>query len=349
MSKRRSERHQESEEPEIKKKKVERKVTPPKLPTHIKEVKTLSELIEISEFIEKQQTRRKKKDGLWKLSECVEQLRDLNNLVGLNELKGQVVKQIMFFILGLNDDEMMHTVISGPPGMAKTTVAETLGILYANLGFLSSGHVLCATRSNLIGQYLGETSIKTEEVLNACLGGILILDEAYSLGTKDGNDSYSSECLNTLNQFLSENPEDFMCIIAGYEKELKTQFFSMNPGLERRFPWWFRLEPYNTGELVKIFKYQVDKRKWKCSEEVTDRWLDGIIGRKKELFSMNGGDTLILMDKSKIAHAQRVFMVNDEERRIFNCLDIENGLKMLEDYKKSNSNGMSDAAKAMYM
>ena len=76
-----------------------------------------------------------------------------------------------------------------------------------------------------------------------------------------------------------------MCIIAGYEKELKTQFFSMNPGLERRFPWWFRLEPYNTGELVKIFKYQVDKRKWKCSEEVTDRWLDGIIGRKKELFS----------------------------------------------------------------
>ena len=218
----------------------------------------------------------------------------------------------MFFVLELNDDEMMHTVISGPPGMAKTTIAETLGLLYANLGFLSSGHVLCATRSNLIGKYLGETSIKTGEVLNASLGGILIIDEAYSLGTKDGNDSYSSECLNTLNQFLSENPSDFMCIIAGYEKELKNRFFSMNPGLERRFPWWFKLEKYETNDLVKIFKFQVEKKEWKLHEDVSDKWLDEQIRNKKELFNMNGGDTLILMDKSKISHAQRIFLDGNE-------------------------------------
>ena len=351
MSKRRSERHELSDEDEPlpkKKKPILRKIKPPKLPDNIKEIKNLADLIEVAEFIESQQNRRKKKQGLWKLSLCIQELKELNNLIGLKELKEQVTKQIMFFILELNDDEMMHTVISGPPGMAKTTVAETLGLLYANLGFLSSGHVLCATRSNLIGKYLGETSIKTEEVLNASLGGILIIDEAYSLGTKDGNDSYSSECLNTLNQFLSENSEDFMCIIAGYEKELKTRFFSMNPGLERRFPWWFKLKTYDTIDLVKIFKFQVEKKEWKCHEEVTDRWLEEQIRNKKELFNMNGGDTLILMDKSKICHAQRVFLNEKEEKRCFNREDISKGLKMLEDYKKGNISGMSDAARAMY-
>jgi stage V sporulation protein K len=349
MSKKRSLRHEEcDDDPLPKSKKPCRKIKGPKLPEHIKEIKDLSVLIEVAEFIEKQQSRRKKEQGLWKLSLCIDELKELNNLIGLKDLKQQVTKQIMFFVLELNDDEMMHTVISGPPGMAKTTIAETLGILYANLGFLSSGHVLCATRSNLIGKYLGETSIKTGEVLNASLGGILIIDEAYSLGTKDGNDSYSSECLNTLNQFLSENPSDFMCIIAGYEKELKNRFFSMNPGLERRFPWWFKLEKYETSDLIKIFKFQVEKKEWKLHEEVTDKWLDEQIRNKKELFNMNGGDTLILMDKSKISHAQRIFLDVNEEKRCFNRLDISNGLKMLEDYKKGNVTSMSESVRSMY-
>tara|TARA_B100001094_G_scaffold204892_1_gene198831 strand:- start:3744 stop:4802 length:1059 start_codon:yes stop_codon:yes gene_type:complete len=351
MSKRRSERHElsDEDEPLVKKKKTNlRKIKPPKLPDNITKIIDLTDLIKVAEFIEKQQNRRKKTQGLWKLSTCIQKLKELNNLIGLKDLKEQITKQIMFFILELNDNEMMHTVISGPPGMAKTTIVETLGLLYANLGFLSSGHVLCATRSNLIGKYLGETSIKTEEVLNASLGGILIIDEAYSLGTKDGNDSYSSECLNTLNQFLSENSEDFMCIIAGYEKELKNSFFSMNPGLERRFPWWFKLKTYDIIDLVKIFKFQVEQKDWKCHEDVTNKWLQELIHNKKDLFNMNGGDTLILMDKSKICHAQRIFLNEKEEKRCFNREDIIKGLKMLEDYKKGNMSGMSDAVRSMY-
>ena len=135
MSRKRSLRHEECDDPLPKSKKPCRKIKGPKLPDHIKEIKDLSVLIEVAEFIEKQQSRRKKEQGLWKLSLCIDELKELNNLIGLKDLKQQVAKQIMFFVLELNDDEMMHTVISGPPGMAKTTIAETLGLLYANLGF----------------------------------------------------------------------------------------------------------------------------------------------------------------------------------------------------------------------
>jgi len=338
----------DGDEPPRKKPRV-RKQAPPKVPDDIQSITDLPGLVRLAENIKSQQGRRHKTQGLWKLSGCIDELNALNDLIGLKDLKDQVTKQIMFFILGLNDDEMMHTVISGPPGMAKTTVAEKLGLLYANLGFLSSGHVLTATRGDLIGQYLGETSMKTQMVLEASVGGILILDEAYALGDKAGRDSYSAECLNTINQFLSEHPEDFMCIVAGYEKELRSQFFASNPGLERRFTWWFRLQPYGMPDLVKILMYQITSKKWEYTPDVTEEWLNILMKDKTDMFRMNGGDTLILMDKCKIAHAQRVFVNTEEKHKCFTRSDIKEGLKMLELYKKNNGAKRLFAIDHMYV
>uniref|UniRef100_A0A6C0KBS6 AAA+ ATPase domain-containing protein n=1 Tax=viral metagenome TaxID=1070528 RepID=A0A6C0KBS6_9ZZZZ len=313
-------------------------------------IRTLGELIHFAKFLERKY-RRRKKIGLLSVTNCIEELESLNNMIGLENLKLQVTQQLMFFLMGLNKDEMMHTVISGPPGMAKTTAANKLARIYAKLGFLSEGHVINATRADMVGQFLGETSLKTRDLLEHSRGGVLLIDEAYSLGSKDGRDSFSAECINTINQFLSENSEDFMCIIAGYEKELRTNFFSANPGLERRFPWWFRLNPYTEDELADIFFYQIRVASWTCEETVTKEFVKKILLRRRELFSNNGGDTLIFFDKCKVAHSRRVFLADPSERKILTRGDINEGYDLLRSLKKSNGSkkGPSDAIMAMYL
>jgi len=317
---------------------------------NLDKITNLEELILFGEYLkEKFGSKRGKKTGILKLIPGIPYLKDLQSMIGLNDLKTQIAKQIMFFILGLNSDEMMHTVISGPPGMAKTTVANKLGALYASLGFLSQGQVITACRSDLVGQYLGETSIKTLEVLEASVGGILLIDEAYSLGDKYGRDSYSTECVNVINQFLSENPSDFMCIFAGYEKELKENLFNGNPGLERRFPWWFKLKEYTREDLVDILLFQLNKNEWVLDKEVTKEWLLKNIITDKNLFKNNGGDTLIFFDKCKITHSQRVILLPENERKILNIEDFKEGYKLFNFFKNSHNKQMSESMRAMYM
>ena len=110
----------------------------------------------------------------------------------------------------------------------------------------------------------GDLDTAKRLVLEAAEGGVLLLDEAYQLGDPQGRDSYASECINTLNQYLSENSEDFMCIVAGYKDKMYKNFFSMNPGLDRRFTWKFTLKPYTTKDLVGIFDYQISIILLKC-------------------------------------------------------------------------------------
>jgi len=316
---------------------------------NLNSISDLKGLIQFAVFL-RDKYKRRKKVGVLRITECIDELEDLNNVIGLDDLKNQVTQQIMFFCLGLNDSEMMHTVISGPPGMAKTTVGKKIGLIYSKMGFLSEGHVISATRADLIGQYLGETSIKTQLLLEASIGGVLFIDEAYNLGSKDGKDSFATECINTINLFLSENSKNFMCIIAGYEKELKTMFFGANPGLERRFPWWFKLKPYSIDCLVDIFMYQIEIANWKRDESVDKPFIKNLINFQDKLFQNNGGDTLTLFDKCKISHSRRVFLEPPEQRKILTKLDMTEGFKLFKVMKISNgANGkMSDSMRAMY-
>ena len=299
-------------------------------------VKGFCDLMRIARYVhektpKKKKTRKRKKpvkeEGVAVLSKILPYLEELDSLVGLKDLKDQIALQIVFFIQDLNTgNEMMHTAIMGPPGMCKTTVSEILGKIYAKMGFLSEGHVISATRSDLIGQYLGETSIKTKDVLEAAEGGVLLLDEAYQLGDPQGRDSYASECINTLNQYLSENPEDFMCIVAGYKDKMYKNFFSMNPGLDRRFTWKFTLKPYTTKDLVDIFDYQVSKAEWTYDKSVL---INKYIDENKDFFKNNGGDTQIFFDKIKMAHAQRIFTLKDTDytKKYLTKDDINEGFK----------------------
>tara|TARA_X000001036_G_scaffold436347_1_gene479314 strand:- start:2380 stop:3465 length:1086 start_codon:yes stop_codon:yes gene_type:complete len=296
-------------------------------------VRNFDDLMKISKYVKdmtesKKKSKKKKKPvGIQRLGFIYDRLLELDKLVGLKDLKDQITMQIIFFVQDMNKDEMMHTAIMGPPGMCKTTVSEILAKIYADLGFLSSGHVIAATRADLVGQFLGETAIKTQAVLETAEGGVLLLDEAYQLGDPRNRDSFASECVNTLNQYLSENKEDFMCIIAGYKTKLYQNFFSMNPGLDRRFTWKFTLQPYSVDDLLKIFEYQIDKDGWSYDKESN---VKNYIEKNRNFFKNNGGDTQVFFDKCKMNHAQRVFTLKDYKKKYLTKEDLEGGFKSFQ-------------------
>ncbi len=145
--------------------------------------------------------------------------------------------------------DFMHTVIYGPPGSGKTEVAKIIGRIFSNLGILNKKIFKKVSRNDLVAGYLGQTAIKTKDMIKASLGGVLFIDEAYSLGNSEKRDSFAKECVDTLCEALSEHKHNWMVIIAGYEKELNDCFFSLNEGLNSRFTWRFKLDAYKPCEL----------------------------------------------------------------------------------------------------
>ena len=185
---------------------------------------------------------------------------ELDNMIGLNSLKVSIMDQILYYIQDLhgigdsNNGDFLHTVIYGPPGTGKTEVAKIMGKIFSKMGLLKRNVFRKATRADLIAGYLGQTAIKTKEVIKDCLGGVLFIDEAYSLGNPEKRDSFAKECIDTLCEALSDHKDNLMVIIAGYEDELNTCFFNYNQGLDSRFTWRFKTNDYTPIELKYIFE-----------------------------------------------------------------------------------------------
>ena len=268
---------------------------------------TIEDLITVALHWKQTKKRKRTTNDLefYKLCRILPHLIELNNMVGMDDLKKNVVYQILFYVQSLNNNEMMHTVITGDPGVGKTTIAKIIGNIYRGLSFLSKGTFRIAERKDFVGQYLGETAIKTSKLLESCRGGVLFIDEAYSMGHGEHRDSYSKEAMDTLNKFLSENTRDFVCIIAGYNDALNKCFFSANAGLYRRFPWRYEVPPYTGKDLHQIFLRQVEDNGWYIQKNTI--LTDEFFIKHEKYFSQNGGDTLTFFDKCKIVHAKRVF------------------------------------------
>jgi hypothetical protein len=227
--------------------------------------------------------------------------------------------------------DFMHTVIYGPPGSGKTEVAKIIGRIFSNLGILNKKIFKKVSRNDLVAGYLGQTAIKTKDMIKASLGGVLFIDEAYSLGNSEKKDSFAKECVDTLCEALSEHKHNWMVIIAGYEKELNDCFFSLNEGLNSRFTWRFKLDAYKPSELKSIYEKQVRDYGWTIIKDVgatADTLPESWFASRMDYFTTYGRDMETLFTKTKIAHSRRVFCLPMSEKKIITFADLENGFKL---------------------
>ena len=317
-----------------------------------KKVETLTDLIDLGKMYDPNKKVRYNFD-LKRLNNLIEPLTKLRDIIGMETVKKTVVNHIIYYLqdFHVGYDDMMHTVIQGPPGVGKTLLGRLLGEIYYGLGVIKGNKGLkkkkknadpnekfafkIVKRSDLIGKYLGHTASKTQQAIDDAEGGVLFIDEAYSLGNPEGRDSFSKECIDTINQNLSENKGKFLCIIAGYKDSLDKCFFAYNEGLRRRFSFVYTIEPYTASELRAIFIKMVKDIKWDIVSE-TDIGLD-FFEKNYSSFKYYGGDMETLLFNCKLEHSKRTFGTNDIKKK-FNRSDLENGFKVFIFNRKENKN-----------
>ena len=201
--------------------------------------------------------------------------KDLDDLIGLESVKQDVTALANFIRIqntrsqkGLKASPITyHCVFTGNPGTGKTTVARILANIYKELGVVSKGHLVETDRSGLVGEYVGQTAVKTNKVIDHALGGILFIDEAYSL-LGDEKD-YGREAIATLLKRMEDDRKRLVVILAGYTNEMKA-FINSNPGLQSRFSRYIEFPDYNADELYQIFCKQLKQFDYTLSSDASE-------------------------------------------------------------------------------
>ena len=322
-------------------------------PITIKEIKNLNDLISLSTYYHCKMRKEFNGINLKCLHDIKENMEELNKMIGLNNIKEEIVNLIIHLLLlksssNNTNPDMLHCVVTGFPGCGKTTFIEIYAKLLSKLGVLKYGHVVKVKRVDLIGKYLGHTAIQTQKKIDDAKGGILLIDEAYSLGNPEQRDSFSKECLDTLNQALSENKQDFICIIAGYANALDSSFFSYNEGLKRRFSFRFDIQPYTSDELGLILnKKIVDYSNWEIKFSLQD--LLQVIKSNFKYFTNQGGDMENLFLNIKIIHNKRIFLLPIEEKKKLFIEDIKESIIKFNKLKGNGIDKKQDYLSHLYI
>ncbi len=199
---------------------------------------------------------------------------ELDNLIGLDEVKKEVRSLANFVKLqkqrkdqGLKSPKLSyHLVFTGSPGTGKTTVARIVARIYKDLGILKKGHTVETDRSGLVGQYIGQTAPKTNQIVDSAMNGVLFIDEAYALVPEHSTQDYGQEAISTLLKRMEDNRDSLVVIIAGYSNEMQ-RFIDSNPGLQSRFTRYINFPDYTADELVRIFYMYMKKNEYTLSKE----------------------------------------------------------------------------------
>lgn len=197
-----------------------------------------------------------------------ELVRELDEMIGLEDVK-ELVYEIYAMLqvsryraeAGLAaDNHVYHMIFKGNPGTGKTTVARIMGRLFQQMGVLTKGHLIEVERADLVGEYIGHTAIKTRELVKKAFGGVLFIDEAYSLA-RGGEKDFGKEAIDALVKAMEDGKDKFVLILAGYSEEMET-FLRTNPGLPSRFPIQVDFPDYSVDELIRIAESMAKDREY---------------------------------------------------------------------------------------
>ena len=272
-------------------------------------------------------------------------LTELKSMIGMEKVKDTIVDLVLYYIQKFEKgtSDMLHTIIEGPPGVGKTEVGKILGKVFRAMGVISSDSFRIVTRTDLIGEYLGHTAAKTQKVFDEADGGVLFIDEAYSLGNEEKRDSFAKECIDTINMNLDKKKKNLIVIIAGYKKELERSFFSYNPGLKRRFPFVFSIDGYKPEQLKDIFLKKVGESQWSLNTEtLDDDKLVKFFKDNKDKFPHFGGDMETLFQACKLAHSKRTIGKHPKLKRKLIEKDILDGFDKFKNMRKKEESGIPE-------
>ena len=257
----------------------------------------------------------------------------LHSLIGLETVKNDIQSLINLVKVHRLKEERgirlpaisMHMVFTGNPGTGKTTVARLLSSIYCKMGLLSKGQLIEVDRSGLVGGYVGQTAIKVKDVVSSALGGVLFIDEAYSLVGKGEND-YGREAIEILLKSMEDHRDDLIVIVAGYP-ELMSAFINSNPGLRSRFNKTIHFDDYSPSELMEILMKLCADNELSLTEEARQLASEkiNIYCESKPSTFANGRDVRNFFEKIIINQANRIASkttINDDELRLLILDDV---------------------------
>lgn len=245
-------------------------------------------------------------------------LAELNSLVGLDKIKEQInnLISLLKFNKNANIDISkfnLHMIFTGNPGTGKTTVARLLSDILFNLGYTRKNKLVEVSAKDLIAEYIGQTSGKTYNVMKSAFGGVLFIDEAYSIIDSDGKGTFASDCISTILKVMEDQRDNIIVIFAGYEKEMEN-FVKFNPGLQSRIGYKIEFDDYSIEELTQIFDNLLTKNNFKITEEA-EQQVRYIIEQSSKIENFGNARYINKMYQDiLIAHSKNVEDVTDKEK-----------------------------------
>ena len=216
----------------------------------------------------------------------------------------------------------LHMSFTGRPGTGKTTVAQRMSQILHRLGYLRKGHVVSATRDDLVGQYVGHTAPKTKEMLKRAQGGVLFIDEAYYLYKPDNERDYGAEAIEILLQEMENNRSDVVVIFAGYKDRMDT-FYSSNPGLSSRVAHHLDFPDYSNNELMSIASLLLEAQHYRLSADAQEAFVEYIERRRLLPFFANARSIRNAIDRARLRQASRLFTRMDQPATRDDLITIE--------------------------